>query len=683
MKKIVIVSQHDAKDCGACCLQSIIRYYKGFVSVEKIREDTYTTNKGTSIYHLAEAAKSYGFDAIAKKCTYKDLKNIQTPAIVHVKYPNGLLHFMVLYDYGKKLLLMDPAKGKVSMSIEEFSKIFTGVVLELAVNKPIILLEKETSIYELFFKILASNKALCLRLLTYTFVFMILTIIMGLYFKVIYEMIVDGYDINIIKVAIYLFSVIVITKIVVNYIKSSYENHINKNIDVSVLSNFITHTFKLPLKVIGERSTGEIITRVNEITSIKDLFSEIFISCLLNLLLSIGSLVCLFYIDGKLCLILCLIIVIYIMLSFTTNSYVYKRIKQNINFQTIVNAKLIGHLDMIHSIKNLDRTNEVLENLEKDLVNLLYDNYSFSKFMVILNSLKNSIDEIGTFVINTLGLYFVYTGKLQIISLITFNTIMMYFTDPIKNIMAILPKFNFLQASFRKISEFIDLDEEVMGENEKFVNDDITFTGVSFSYNKDINILNNLSIKIKRGEKVMLKGKSGSGKSTICNLLQKNITPDEGEILIGKKNLKDYSLKTIKNNICYVGQKERIFSDTIKNNILFYKSPNDLFEKVCQACAIEDIVKNKQFRYDSGIDNDSNLSGGEKQRIILARALMNDCNILVLDEALSETDYYLEKQIINNIKNLFPNKTLIYVSHKKLDNMFERVIDINNEAELC
>ncbi len=682
MKKMIIVNQHDAKDCGACSLQSIIRYYGGYVSVEKIREDTYTTIKGTSIYHMAEAAKSYGFDASMEKYSDKNLENVALPAIVHVKYPNGLLHFMVLYGYGKKVLVMDPAKGKVAMSLKEFNEIFTGVVLELAVNKPIICLEKETSIYQLFFNILLTNKPLCLRILFYTFILMVLTIALGLYFKVIYEMIMNSYDINIIKLAIYLFAVIVITKVVVSYIKSSYENHINKNIDVNVLSNFITHTFHLPLKVIGERSTGEIITRVNEISSIKDLFSEIFVSCLLNLILSVGSLICLFYIDMRLCLVLCLIILIYIILSLVTNSYVYKRIKQNINFQTIVNAKLIEHLDMIHSIKNLDRTDKVLNNLEKDVCNLLYDNYSFSKFMVLLNALKNSIDEIGTFAINTLGLYFVYTGKLPIISLITFNTIMMYFTDPIKSIMAILPKYNFLRASFRKISEFIDLDEEVMGETEKFVNDDITFADVSFSYDKSSDILSKLSLTIKKGEKVMLKGKSGSGKSTICNLLQKNITPDEGEILIGKKNLKDYSLKTIKNNICYVGQKEKIFSDTIKNNILFYKNQTALFDKVCEVCAIEDIVKNKQFRYEYGIDNDSNLSGGEKQRIILARALMNDSNILVLDEALSETDYYLEKQIINNIKNCFPHKTLIYVSHKNLDNMFERVININNAKAL-
>ena len=187
-------------------------------------------------------------------------------------------------------------------------------------------------------------------------------------------------------------------------------------------------------------------------------------------------------------------------------------------------------------------------------------------------------------------------------------------------------------------------------------------------------------VGIKKGEKVMLKGSSGSGKSTICNLLQRNLTSDTGKILIGKKNIRDYSLKTIKNNICYVGQKEKIFSDTIKNNILFYEEETDLFAKVCEVCSLEDIVQNKKFRYDYGIADDNNLSGGEKQRIILARSLMSKASILVLDEALSETDYELEKQIINNIKKAFPEKTLIYVSHKKVEDLFERIINIENGA---
>ena len=141
-------------------------------------------------------------------------------------------------------------------------------------------------------------------------------------------------------------------------------------------------------------------------------------------------------------------------------------------------------------------------------------------------------------------------------------------------------------------------------------------------------------------------------------------------------------MRTIRDNIIYVGQKEKIFTGTIKENIMLNQNDEIKFQKICKICLIDLIVNKRKFRYNFGISNDSiNISGGEKQRIILARALMKDSKILVLDEALSETDYFMEKTIINNIIKNFPYKTLIYVSHKKIDNLFERAINIGENYE--
>ena len=189
--KMVIVCQRDVKDCGVCCLQSIIKYYNGYVPIEKIRLDTYTSMQGVSVYHLLKAAEKYGFDAIAKKIEDKDLNNIILPAIVHVKYDNGLTHFMCLYEIkGPNYILMDPSKGKIKMTKEEFNKIFTGVVLQFTPKDKIILLEKENSIYSLFIKILIKNKKLCINALLCSVLLTIITIISGMYFKVMNELII-------------------------------------------------------------------------------------------------------------------------------------------------------------------------------------------------------------------------------------------------------------------------------------------------------------------------------------------------------------------------------------------------------------------------------------------------------------------------------------------------------------
>ena len=182
---------------------------------------------------------------------------------------------------------------------------------------------------------------------------------------------------------------------------------------------------------------------------------------------------------------------------------------------------------------------------------------------------------------------------------------------------------------------------------------------------------------------MILKGPSGCGKSTVCNILNKYIDDYDGCITLGNIDIKDLNIETIRNNIIYINQEENITSGTIKENIVLGKevSEND-FQRICKLCKIDEIVKKRPLRYNTFISPDEkNISGGEKQRIILARALLNNFNVLLLDEALSEVDLELELNIINNIKKYFKNKTILYISHKKYPKIFDKVVTL--ERKLC
>lgn len=683
-RKIIIECQKDVKDCGPCCLSSIIKFYDGYVPLEKIRMDTFTSYEGVSAYHILKAAEKYGFDGFVKKSNNKNLSEIILPAIVHVIYKNGLTHFMCLYEIkGNNYILMDPSKGKIKMAKSAFDEIFSGVFIELFPKNKIILLEKSNSIYNLFFKIILDNKKLCINTLLCSILLTVFTISSGFYYKIINEMLANNYYENKIKLIIFLFLILMLLKVVFNYFKSYYENHINKNIDISIYDNYITHLFNLPFNVISSRTTGEIMTRINELSSIKNLFSEIFISCFLDLFIAFTAFCVLCFINIRLTIILCIFMLIYILFSLMVNPYLYKRIRKNIDYQTEFNSTLIENINMMCSIKNLDKTKPVLNHIEEKNSNLIFDNYRFLNFINFIQFIQSFILENAEFIITATGVYLIIKNNYSLLSLITFNMIMSYFKEPIKRFVDLFPKYNFFRASFRKVCDFVDIKQEYLGKLEDFQSGDIKINNVSFSYNDFNLILDDYSLVIKQNEKVMIKGQSGKGKSTLCKLLNRSLELNNGSILIGEKNINDYSLKTIRNNIIYVGQKEFLYTDTIKNNIMFYNDDLEKFDKVCKICLIDEIVEKRKFRYDFGVCNDSsNISGGEKQRIILARGLMNNFEVLILDEALSETDYEMEAKIIKNILKSYPDKTILYISHKKQDNLFERVIEIGGKNEL-
>jgi ABC-type bacteriocin/lantibiotic exporter with double-glycine peptidase domain len=331
------------------------------------------------------------------------------------------------------------------------------------------------------------------------------------------------------------------------------------------------------------------------------------------------------------------------------------------------------------SIQNLDLTNNFLRRLENKLILMLKSNFKTEHTLNGIELSKNIIYEIGIFLVTTFGIYLVYKNELNILSLFTFNSLLYYLVNPIKEILAFIPKIEYLKSSYQKLQDFINIPtlKDNVGINS-LSNNNIEFQNVTYSYNAYQNILENVNFKIEPNEKVLLIGPSGSGKSTICKLLNENNLKFKGMIKLNETSEKDYSLNAIRKNITYVGQNEKLFSGTIKENIICDRNIDDKkFLEICKICKLEEIIEKRPNRYQTFINASlNNLSGGEKQRIILARALLKNSKILILDEALSEVNIEMEKEIINNIKEYFENQTLIYVSHKNVQSEFKKIINI-------
>lgn len=673
-----IVRQQDEKDCGVCSLLSIIRYYKGNVPLEQLRLDARTNNEGTTALNLVLASQKYGFDAVGMKVeNLNDIKRL--PAIAHLNLKKGYSHYVVIEKITKdKIILMDPAKGKVVKFLWEFQKEWSGVVLIFYPKQKIMVLKNDVTLFTIFKKVFISEKNLIKIIVLVSFLLTIFTIALGYYFQMFNSLYLNKYPINYLKVLVLVFAIFTCFKLFLTYYRSYLENHLNKNIDCLITSDFLKHLFNLPLNVITSRKSGEILSRVNELTSIKGLITEIFITYTLDFLIVVITTFLLIRISSKLFLILFLTTIFYLFVGIITKKSIFEKAYQNISIESEFNNTVLENIKMINSIKNLDAVDGTLKKIERKLAHYLYDTYKVNIILNKINIFKVSCYEIGFFLINTFGFYFVYKGIINMIDLITFNALLNLYFEPLKNIVDSIPKYSFMKASITKINDFLGVRAEILGEKTSTDGYDISINNLNYSYNKYQNVLKSVNLNIKEGEFVLLQGTSGSGKSTLCSILNKYITDYSGDILFGKMNYKDLSIKTIRENIVYVGQNENIFTGSIKENITFGNKVSDLnFDKICKICKVDDVANKKTFRYESLIGSDEgNISGGEKQRIILARAVLKDFNVLILDEALSEVDIKLELEILKNIRDNYKDKTIIYISHKKYPNVFDKVISM-------
>ncbi len=673
-----IIRQRDEADCGVCALASIIKHYNGYVPLEKIRLDAKTDSKGTSALNLVLAAQKYGFESVGVK-----LNNIyditKLPAIAHLSFKNGLEHYVVVEKIAKdKITLMDPAKGKVIESLAKFNEAWSKVVLLFYPKTNITVLKEKVTIFKIYQTILTKEKTIIKTILMTSFLLSIFTLLLSYYNKILSSFITSGYTKDYIKIIVIIFAIITLLKISLSYFRKYLENHLNKNIDCYIISDFINHLYHLPLNVISSRKPGEIISRINELSTIKEFIIDLFLLFTLDILVAIFTTPFLFKINKTLFMILFIELLLYLITNLITSKVIYKKAYQNITYNSEFSSILLDDISTFNSIKNLSLVNNHLKEVEKSLTNYLYDTFKLNNFLNKDYIIKYIIDEVSLFLIITLGFYYLAKGSIDLIDIVTFTSIMNLFINPFKNIVNILIKYNYIKATISKINDFLSIEKENTGILQEIYGYEIVMKNLSYSYNKYQKIFNSISFKVKEGSFILLKGPSGCGKSTICNILTKNLTDYEGSISIGTINIKDLSLKTINNNITYVNQYEKLFKGTIKENIVLDNDISEVeFEYLCYLCKLDKIIINKPLRYNTFIsDDEKNISGGEKQRIILARALLKETNILILDEALSEIDLKTEISILKNIRKVYPEKTIIYVSHKKYPKIFTDIIDL-------
>ena len=441
--KKYVVKQQDIKDCGACCLLSIIKYYDGFVPLEQIKLDTCISKNGISAFNLLDAARGYGFECFGERLSFVELINndIITPIIAYLEYESGLKHYVVIYDIKPKyILIMDPARGLIKEKYDDFKRIYKDVTLNFSPKTKVVKYNKPNKLKTIYFNMLKTNKRIINKIFICQIIFMISAVVSSFYLKV-----VIGNVNSYLKISL-IFILISIIKVVSEYLKNYYNIYLNKNIDINITYPFIYHIFNLPLNAISSRSKGEIIRRVEELDNIKEAFNKLLFGLAFDLLLAIISCFILFLISRILTIYLLILIIVYIVVNLffvnNVNKYIDTLIRSQSDYTTIISNLLDG----FSSLKNYGVFYK--KRLDVNISKYIKDNFNFNRFLNFYNFFNNFIFEIMSFFLTFFALSLIIKNKLELVTFITYQAVFMYLYNPIKDIMSIIPEVKYYISSF-------------------------------------------------------------------------------------------------------------------------------------------------------------------------------------------------------------------------------------------
>lgn len=679
-----VVLQDGIKDCGVCCLLSIIRYYGGDVSKEYLRELTHTTKDGVSFYSLINGAKQIGFDAIGLTGKLENIEVNNLPCIVHFIINNTYKHFVVLYEINKKkhqVTLMDPAKGKKTISFSEFNLLTSNNYLFLKPVKKLPIINKKQIVSKNIKYLLIQNKKNFFFIVILTFSYFILSILAAFHFKYLLEYTINF---NFYK-NIYLISYIMIGLYLFKNINDITKNLlINKWLSIFDLET-TTMTYKqillLPYLYFKNRTTGEIISRFKDLNTVRSFICNLFTTLTTDLISVITFSLIMLKINKKLTIIILVIMLVNVFYTLIFNRKEKKIIHNIAKGEDVINSYLIQGISNVDTIKGSHLEKRLIDKFTINYKSFLEKIYSYKLLIEKYNFLNNNINDFLYIVIYGLGSYYVITNKLSLSSLIVYQSFYMYFINCFFRILRILKEYNSYKIALDRIEDLFMINNDNFKNNYYYLpyqlEGDIIYKGLNYQIGSK-KIINNLSLKIKKGEKILLSGDSGSGKSTLVKMLLRYIEVPFGCLQIANIDINHYHLENIRANITYVTSNEYLFNDTIKNNIILYKDyPEEEFIKVCNMCLVDEIVKDDK-KYETLIEeNGFNISNGERQRIVLARSILRKSNIYIFDEAFAGIDINKEKKILTNIFEYLHDKTVIIISHRFNNKKeFDRVLKL-------
>lgn len=711
------VLQHDEKDCSAACLATICRHWKLNIPLVKFRELIKVDKNGANIYAILQAADKVGLKGEALEGTWDELvqevnnKSIDLPVIAHVIIEQSLEHYVVIYKISRlKVYIFDPGKGKVSYSIEDFLSLWSGCLIAFEKTERF----KEANLlkdsYNKYLILLGQQSGMLMAILGFSFAVVLISIISSLTFQKIvdqyaignqnvesqvssfeilytqFSKILDGF-VPIILALLGLY----ILQILLEYTRGILLAHLSKRIDEELMYPFYKKLMDLPTSFFQNRETGEIISRFQDISEIRDMISGSTLILVLDSVMLVVGMFILSGISNELFVIILGIAVLYAAIVIAFKNPLANMQRKIMEHHAIVTSNMKEGIDGVEDIKALLAEEKNISSFKGIIEKYLKSIFHGNRISQLLESMISGVNGIGNLLIFSVGMYFVMIQKLSIGNLIAFQGLVQYFFEPLKNLLMLQPMLQGAAIAAERLNDVMEItsEKDIFDRNEDicFVNKEIIFKNVDFQYGYREKVLKNINLKIKPGEKVAIVGESGCGKTTMIRLLNAFNIVTQGEILFGDKNCNQINLECIRKKIAYIPQSPVLFNTTILNNIT-YGLTNWNEGKLCEVikqCGITEIIDKMPLAENTVVsENGKNLSGGQQQRIAIARALIRDPEIILMDEGTSHLDKMNEERILDYIFAYYKDCICIFVMHNYMMlKRFDRIIYIREGRIVC
>ncbi|MFU2163922.1 peptide cleavage/export ABC transporter [Streptococcus pluranimalium] len=673
--KRTFVPQIDARDCGVAALASIAKFYGSDYSLAHLRELAKTNKEGTTALGIIKAAKEIGFEtrAIQADMSLFDMDDVPYPFIVHVNKEEKLQHYYVVYHNKKDYLIIgdpDPTVKVTRMSKERFASEWTGVAIFLAPEPSYKPHKDKKNGLTGFLPLIFRQRALIFYIIVSSLLVTLINI-GGSYYL---QGILDEYIPNHMTSTLGIISIGLIITYILQQMMSFSRDYLlsvlSQRLSIDVILSYVRHIFELPMSFFATRRTGEVISRFTDANAIIDALASTILSLFLDvsILIIVGAV--LLIQNTNLFLLSLVSIPIYILIIFAFMKPFEQMNNDVMQSNAMVSSAIIEDINGIETIKSLTSEETRYQKMDSEFVDYLDKSFKLNKYTILQGTLKQGAQLILNIFILWFGAQLVMNGRISVGQLITFNTLLAYFTNPLENIINLQTKLQSAKVANNRLNEVYLVESEFSNTqtltDSPFLTGDIRFEDLSYKYGFGRDTLSDINLTIKQGDKVSLVGISGSGKTTLAKMMVNFFEPYKGRITINNNDLKMVDKKILRQHINYLPQQAYIFSGSILDNLTLGANLMTSQKDIIRACEIAEIrqdIEQMPMGYQTELSDGAGLSGGQKQRIALARALLTKAPVLILDEATSGLDVLTEKKVIDNLMAM-TDKTIIFVAHR-------------------